>query len=212
MDSPNTSYFDSFPWNWSKRETPCLFPANAAHRRIQRACMLITFLAQDHILPSTISHYTHARLPDVANPLHLLDKPLTRNLPPLSPPTGNSHRRVFIRHIKRVLQQPYVCCLQRLESLTHPTHQHFHPTGSHLDLSINTNGSNSRPSSRHLKTLSPPYSHLCPTRQQRRQISSPSPFPSPRYSTAHQPPAACPGPGRRDSGLEHGHRICRGRR
>ncbi len=152
MDSPNTSCFDSFP----QRERPCLFPVNAAHRRIQRACTSITFLAQDHSLPSTTSHYTHARLPDIANPLYLLDKPLTRNLPPPPPPTGNSHRRVFIRHIKRVLQQPYVCCLQRLESLTHPTHQHFHPTDSHLVLAIKTNGSDSRPSNPHPTTLSPP--------------------------------------------------------
>lgn len=87
-----------------------------------------------HSAPLTSSHYTHAWLPSLANPLHLLNKPLTRNLTPLHPPTSNGHRRMFIRHIEGVLQQSYIRCLQRLECLGYPTYQQSSlstPSASH---------------------------------------------------------------------------------
>ena len=77
--------------------------------------------------PSQNSYYTHAWLPSLANPLDFLDKPLTCNLASLDASISHSHRRVFIRHIERVLQQPYIRRLQRLESLVQPVYQHILP-------------------------------------------------------------------------------------
>lgn len=82
----------------------------------------IAFTVQDHNDPSISSHNAQARLPSLANSLDLLNKFLTRNLTPLRPPTSNSHRRMFIRHIKRVLQQSYIRRLQRLECLVDTPH------------------------------------------------------------------------------------------
>lgn len=100
-------------------EAPC-FVWDQYSTSTPPAFTTVTFLAQDHNLTWTLSHYTHAGLPNLANPLYLLNKPLTRDLPPLSPATSNSHRRMFIRHIEWVLQQPYIRRLQRLKSLVHP--------------------------------------------------------------------------------------------
>ena len=82
---------------------------------------------KDTGVPLILSHCTHAWLPRLANPVHLVNKPFTRNLRPLNTPLSNSHGRMFIRHIEWILQQPYIRCLQRLESLLHPTNQHIDP-------------------------------------------------------------------------------------
>ena len=74
---------------------------------------------------SQTSHYTHAWLPSLANPLDFLNKSLARNLASLDASISHSHRRVFIRHIERILQQPYIRRLQRLESLVQPVYQHI---------------------------------------------------------------------------------------
>ena len=76
---------------------------------------------------SQTSHYTHAWLPSLANPLDFLNKSLTRNLASLDASISHSHRRVFIRHVERILQQPYIRRLQRLESLVQPVYQHISP-------------------------------------------------------------------------------------
>ena len=73
-----------------------------------------------------ISHYTHAWLPSLTNSLDFLNKPPTCNLASLDASISHSHRRVFIRHIERVLQQPYIRRLQRLESLVQLVHQHIY--------------------------------------------------------------------------------------
>ena len=77
--------------------------------------------------PSQNSHYTHAWLPSLANPLDFLNKPLTCNLASLDASISHSHRRVFVWHIERVLQEPYIRRLQRLESLAQPVHQRIYP-------------------------------------------------------------------------------------
>ena len=155
------------------------------------------------------SHYTQAWLPSLTNPLDFLNKPLTCNLASLDASISHSHRRVFIRHIERVLQQPYIRRLQRLESLVQPVYQRIYPP---LELPVaKTESSNSHPSHPHPTILSKLCSHLFPTHQPRQRISSQSRFPNPRYSIARQPSAACPDPGLYDFGLEYGHRRCQAR-
>ena len=154
------------------------------------------------------SHYTHARLPSLANPLDFLNKPLTCYLASLDASISHSHRRVFIRHIERVLQQAYIRRLQCLESLVRPVYQRIYP----LKLStVKTKNGNSHPSYHHPTTLSKLCSSPFPTHQPRQRTLSQSPFPNPRCSIARQPSVAYPNPGLYDFDLEHGHRRGQGR-